>query len=67
MIDITQLIFALILAGVLWFVIRSWLIASMSNVASASEAQDYLKDVRITECRDDFVRREVSRRPKPRK
>lgn len=57
---------AVLIAIVLGFGIRSWLIGSMSNVKFASEASDYLKkeNVRITENRDTYLYTNVSRRPK---
>ncbi|MBQ7453508.1 MAG: TPM domain-containing protein [Selenomonadaceae bacterium] len=46
--------------------IRSWLIGSMSNIRHAREATDYLKrdTVKLTENRDMFLFRNVSRRPR---
>ncbi|MBR6012396.1 MAG: TPM domain-containing protein [Selenomonadaceae bacterium] len=55
-----------LIAIVIGFGIRSWLIGSMSNVKFASEALDYLKreNVKITENRDTYLFTNVSRRPK---
>lgn len=60
------LIIAFLLAIVIGFFIRSWLIGSMSNVRHANEAKDYLKrdSIRITENRDTYLYTNVSRQPK---
>ena len=59
---------AILLAIVIGFFIRSWLIGSMSNVKFASEARDYLKrnSIKMIEERDNYLYTNVSRRPKQR-
>ena len=59
---------AILIAIVLGFAIRSWLIGSMSNVKFAREATDYLKreSIQLTEQRDTYLYTNVSRRPKSR-
>ena len=59
---------AILIAIVLGFAIRSWLIGSMSNIKFAKTATDYLKreSVRLTEQRDTYLYTNVSRRPKSR-
>lgn len=55
-----------LIATVLGFMIREWLIGSLSNVKFATEASDYLKreNVKITESHDNYLYTNVSRRPK---
>lgn len=62
------LMIAFLLAIVIGFGIRSWLIGSMSNVRHANEAKDYLKrdSIRLTENRDTYLYTNVSRQPKKR-
>ena len=57
---------AILIAIVLGFGVRSWLIGSMSNVRHAQEATDYLKrdSVKLTNQRDTYLFTNVSRRPK---
>lgn len=57
---------AILIAIIIGFAIRSWLIGSMSNVKFASEASDYLKrdSIRMTEERDTYLYTNVSRRSK---
>ena len=57
---------AVLIAIVLGFAVRSWLIGSMSNVRHAQEATDYLKrdSIKMTEQRDTYLFTNVSRRPK---
>lgn len=64
--NIMALVVAILIAIVLGFMIRSWLIGSMSNVKFASEATDYLKrnTIRLNEQRDTYLYTNVSRRPK---
>lgn len=64
----TALGIAFLLAIVIGFGIRAWLIGSMSNVHYANEAKDYLKrdSIRITENRDTYLYTNVSRQPKKR-
>lgn len=52
-----------------WIGCRSFLIGQMSNVHSASGADDYLirDSVDITEQTDTYLYTDVSRRPKPEK
>ena len=66
--DPISLAVAVGIALVLGFVIREWLIGSMSNVKFASEARDYLKreTVRLTEQRDTYLYTNVTRRTKSR-
>lgn len=58
----------ILIAIVLGFGIREWLIMSMSNVKFATEASDYLKrdTINITEARDTYLYTNISRRPKSR-
>ena len=64
--DMVKLLFAAIFSTVCGIMFRSSLIASMSNVHPAATATDYLKrdSVKITERRDKFLYKNVSRRPK---
>lgn len=57
---------AILLAIVLGFGIREWLIGLMSNVKFASEASDYLKrdSIKINESRDTYLYTNVSRQAK---
>ncbi len=66
--DPISLAVAIGIAIVLGFVIREWLIGSMSNVKFASEARDYLKreTVRLTEQRDTYLYTNVTRHKKSR-
>ena len=67
--DPVLLISALIGAIIVGVVARTMLIASMSNVAPANSASEYLEksSVRITENTDTFLFTKVNRRPKPKK
>ena len=58
----------ILIAIVLGFGVREWLISSMSNVKFAIAATDYLKQntVNITESRDTYLYTNISRRPKSR-
>ena len=62
------LMIAILLAIIIGFGIRSWLIGTMSNVRHANEAIDYLKrdSIRITENRDTYLYTNVSRQQKSR-
>ena len=66
--DPMALMIAFVIAVIIGFLIRSWLIGSMSNVKSASEASDYLKreSVHLTEQRDTYLYTNVTRHQKSR-
>lgn len=66
--DPMALMIAFVIAVVIGFLIRSWLIGSMSNVKFASEATDYLKreSVHLTEERDTYLYTNVTRHKKSR-
>ena len=66
--DPMALMIAFVIAVIIGFLIRSWLIGSMSNVKFAREATDYLKreSIQLTEQRDTYLYTNVSRRPKSR-
>lgn len=66
--DPISLAAAVVIAIVFGFIIREWLIGSMSNVKFASEAMDYLKrnTIKISEARDTYLYTNVTRRPKSR-
>lgn len=60
---------AIVLAGGVFYLVRSNLIASMSNVTAATEADAYLshEGVHLTENRDTFLYMNVTRKEKPKK
>lgn len=60
---------AVVLAGGVFYLVRSSLIASMSNVTSATEADAYLshEGLHLTENRDSFLYMNVTRHEKPKK
>ena len=60
---------AVVLAGGVFYLVRSSLIASMSNVTSATEADAYLshEGLHLTENRDSFLYMNVTRKEKPKK
>ena len=60
---------AVVLAGVIFWLVRSSLIGSMSNVTAATEADAYLnqESFNLTENRDTFLYMNVTRREKPKK
>ena len=60
---------AVVLAGGVFFLVRSSLIASMSNVTAATEADAYLshEGVHLTESHDTFLYMNVTRKEKPKK
>lgn len=62
----TALGISILIAILLGFGVRSWLIGSMSNVRHAHEATDYLKrdSINLTEMRDTYLFTNISRRPK---
>lgn len=64
--DPMALIVAFVIAVVIGFFIRAWLIGSMSNVRFASEALNYLKreSVHLTEQRDTYLYTNVTRHTK---
>ena len=66
--DPMALMIAFVIAVIIGFLIRSWLIGSMSNVKFASEASDYLKreSVHLTEQRDTYLYTNVTRHQKSR-
>lgn len=66
--DPVSLIIAFVIAVIIGFLIRMWLIGSMSNVKFASEASDYLKrdSIRMTEERDTYLYTNVTRHKKSR-
>ncbi len=63
------LIIGIVVTVLIWIGCRSVLIGQMSNVHSASSADDYLirDSVDITEQTDTYLYTDVSRRPKPKK
>ncbi|HCB93786.1 MAG TPA: hypothetical protein DEP57_08290 [Selenomonas sp.] len=63
------LIIGIVVTVLIWIGCRSILIGQMSNVHSASSADDYLirDSVDITEQTDTYLYTDVSRRPKPKK
>ena len=60
---------AVVLAGGVFYLVRSSLIASMSNVMAATEADAYLshEGLHLTENRDTFLYMNVTRKEKPKK
>ena len=60
---------AVVLAGVIFWLVRSSLMGSMSNVTAATEADAYLnqESFNLTENRDTFLYMNVTRREKPKK
>lgn len=66
--DPVALMIAFVIALIIGFLIRSWLIGSMSNVKFANEATDYLKrdSIRMTEERDTYLYTNVTRHKKSR-
>ena len=66
--DPMALMIAFVIAVIIGFLIRSWLIGSMSNVKFASEATNYLKrdSIRMTEERDTYLYTNVTRHQKSR-
>ena len=60
---------AVVLAGGVFFLVRSSLMSSMSNVTAATEADAYLshEGLHLTENRDTFLYMNVTRKEKPKK
>lgn len=67
--DATSLVIAAVLSVISGIAVRSMLIASMSNVSNAREADAYLVrgSISLTERSDNFLRQNIDRRPKHRK
>ncbi len=67
--DGAHIMAALVAAVIVWWVVRAMLIAQMSNVATARQADEYLvrNSVTITERSDTYVSTKVDRRPLPKK
>lgn len=63
------LVIAIVLAGGVFYLVRSSLIASMSNITAATEADAYLshEGIHLTENRDTFLYQNVTRKAKPKK
>ena len=67
--DGAHIMAALVAAVIVWWVVRAMLIAQMSNVATARQADEYLvrNSVTITDRSDIYVSTKVDRRPLPKK
>ena len=62
----SRVLLALVAAAVSWWLVRSWLIAQMSNVALASAAKEYLvkSSVTVTAKSDTYLYTDVKRTPR---
>ena len=67
--DGSYILAAIVCTAISWFLVRMWLIAQMSNVATATEAGDYLvkSSVTITGKSDTYVCTKVDRTPRSKK
>ena len=63
------IVISIVITALGWFGCRSVLIGQMSNVHSASAADDYLsrESIELTERTDTYLYTNVSRRPKNKK